>query len=253
VTATESGVAASRNVTGFSAGTDNFTSDKLPGTLTLSASTAMIIGDTIISSIAPLSVRPNSKTTEATLVGTDVLTMANLNTAVAYLRANSVPVHDDGYYHLYIHPTQAMSLLNDAAFQRVYDTHADSPEFMHGVIAIGGGCKVYHSPQAPTYTNAGGFTSYTALLVGAEAGYEVRSSLIGRWLEDLQSVNSLGYVQFSPEAYVSMIMRPPIDTLQQEVTNTWSFLGTWLPSTDSLSTIGGSGRIFRRCVSLQSV
>lgn len=253
VTVTESGVAASRNVTGFSAGTDNFTSDKLPGTLTLSASTAMVIGDTVISSIAPVSVRPNAKTTEYTLASTDILTLANLNNAVAQLRAQAIPTHPDGYYHAYLDPNQAQQLMNDNAVQRVYDTHADSAEFMHGVVAIGAGCKIYQSPAIPRYTNAAGVVCYSGIITGDEAGYEVRSSLIANWMSNLGNLNAFGHVEFSPESYVAMILRPPIDTLQQEVTNTWSFLGSWLPATDSLSTIGGgAGRIYRRCVAVQS-
>ena len=81
ITITESGVAATRNVTGVTPGSLNVNDDKIPGTLTLSANVTVIVGDSAIASTAPYSVRPNGKTTSYNIVAGDILNFATLNAA----------------------------------------------------------------------------------------------------------------------------------------------------------------------------
>lgn len=255
VTITESGVAASRNVTGATAASltsGDIAGDLIPGTVTLSASAATIIGDSIIAANAPFSVRPNGKTTGYNLIATDVLTLKDINAAVARLRATAVPTHDDGFYHAFLDPQQAQQLMNDNAVQRIYDTHPDAPEFQRGVVGVAGGCKLFQTAQAARYTNEGGVTVYRGLITGKEMGYEVRSSLIGNWL-DSANLSATGYVIFSPEHYAAMIFRQPLDTLQQVVTLSWSFIGAYVLATDELSTLGGVSNVpYRRGCLIES-
>jgi hypothetical protein len=255
VTITQSGTGASRNVSAATVGTitsaDN-AGDLIPGTLTLSANVTCVVGDSVIAATAPFSVRPNGKTTGYNIVATDVLTLKDINAAVGRLRSMAVPTHEDGFYHAYLSPDQAQQLLNDNAVQRIWDTHPDGLEYQRGVIGIAGGCKIFQSAAAAKYTNEAGITVYRGLICGKELGYEVRSSLIAQWL-DASNLSATGYVMFSPRYYVAMIMRTPLDTLQQVVTNSWSFIGDFILATDVLSTIGGTtGVPYRRAVGLES-
>ncbi len=251
ITITESGVAATRNVTGVTPGSLNVNDDKIPGTLTLSANVTVIVGDSAIASTAPYSVRPNGKTTSYNLVANDILNFATLNAATTQLRRMGIPAFEDGFYKAIIDPQQTNELLQDSAVQRIYDTHADSEEFQRGAVAIGAGAKLYESIQTPSSANPAGVLVRRGLVMGKETGYEVRSSLIANWL-DSNSISATGSVVFSPEAYVAMILRTPQDALQQVVTNSWSFIGAWVMATDSLSTLGGSSAIYKRAVMLES-
>lgn len=255
VTITQSGTGASRNVSTATAGTittADAAGDLIPGTLTLSAVVTCVVGDSVIASTAPFSVRPNGKTTGYNIAATDVLTLKDINAAVGRLRAMAVPTHEDGYYHAYLDPNQAQQLLNDNAVQRIWDTHPDAAEFQRGVIGIAGGCKIFQSANSARYLNEAAVTVYRGLITGKELGYEVRSSLIGQWLE-ASNLSATGYVMYSPRHYVAMVMRTPLDTLQQVVTNSWSFIGDFILATDVLSDIGGTAGIpYRRAVGLES-
>lgn len=251
VTVDESGTPASRNVTGFTAGSLVPGSDKIPGTLTLNAAVTSVIGDSVISSYAPASLRPNSRTTSYDIVAGDLFDANLLNQASATLMSLGVQPFDNGYYKAILDPFQ---------LQRVYDTALntglrltpDDPEFMRGAVGIMNGVMLYQSNQTPNETNEGGVLVHRGIVVGKEPGYEVRSSLIADWLDRSRGINAHGYVEFSPNNYVAMIMRNPIDTLQQEVTDSWSFIGNWVAATDVYGGVGNSTANYRRGLMLES-
>lgn len=251
ITINQSGVPASRNVTGVTAGSLNTADDKIPGTLTLNSNVTVIVGDAVIASTAPYSVRPNGKTTSYDIVAGDILNFATLNAATTQLRRMGIPAFEDGFYKAIVDPQQTNELLQDSAVQRIYDTHADSEEFQRGAVAIGAGAKLYESIQTPSSANPAGVLVRRGIVMGKEAGYEVRSSLIASWLES-NNLSATGSVVFSPDAYVAMILRTPQDVLQQVVTNAWSFIGCWIMATDSLSTLGNSTATYKRAVMLES-
>lgn len=252
VTVTESGTPATRNVTGVTPGALNLNSDRIPGTLTLSASTAVIIGDSVISNFAPVSIRPNAKTTSFNLAGSDVMTFAVLNAASHTLMSMAVPPHPEtGFYHAYLDPFQIQQLVNDGAIQKVYETHEDSAVFQRGAVGVVANCLIFNALQSPNEANEAGVTVRRGIVTGDCAGYEVRSSLINDWLAS-NNLSATGYVDFSPETYVAMILRTPQDALQQVVTNAWSFIGNWVAATDVLATVGGANRYYRRCVLVET-
>lgn len=250
VTVAQSGTPIARNVTGVTPGSANNAEDMIPGTLTINTAVTSVVGDAVISSVAPFSVRPGGKTTSYNLLATDILTLANLNAATARLRSMGVPAFDDGFYKAYLTPEQVSQLMNDNAVQRVYDTHPDAAEFQRGLVAIGGGCKIFLTNQPANGLNESGVLVQRGFIAGKEAGYEVRSSLIADWLSS-SGLSATGAVVFSPKHYVAMILRTPLDTLQQVVTNSWSFIGDWVMATDVYG-FGNSSAVYRRMVSIQS-
>lgn len=226
-------------ITAVTPGTLNVNDDSLPGTLTAGTSVSLTSGQAVVSNFAPVSVRPNGKTTSAALISTDVANLNLFMQAGAALRKAAVPTHKDGFYRAVISPDTTVSLMNDPAFQRVYDTHADSEELMRGLIGMIGGIKLYESQLTPASANPAGLTVQRAIVTGDTMGYEGQFEGIARWLE-VSGTSATGTVVFSPEAHVAMILRTPLDVLQQVNSQAWSFIGDWVVATDALSTFGGA-------------
>lgn len=248
----ESGTPAARNVTGVTPGALNTTSDRVPGKLTISAAATTVIGDAVISNFAPISLRPNGKTTSYNIASNDLMTFSLMNAASHTLMSMGVSVHPEtGFYHAYLDPFQIQQLVNDNAVQKVYETHMDSPVFQRGAVGIVANCLIFNALACPNAANEAGVLVRRGLVTGDQAGYEVRSSLIKDWLAS-NNLSATGYVDFSPETYVTMILRTPQDRLQQVVSNAWSFIGNWLPATDVLATVGGGSQYYRRCVLLET-
>jgi hypothetical protein len=252
VSITESGTPAARNVTGVTPGALNLSSDRIPGTLTLSAAVTSFIGDRVVSNFAPVSIRPNGKSTAFNIAAGDVMTFAVLNAASHTLMSLGVPVHPEtGYYHAYLDPFQIQQLVNDNAIQKVYETREDSAVFQRGAVGVVANCLVMNALQAPNEANEAGVTVRRGIVTGDCAGYEVRSSLINDWLKS-NNLSATGYVDFSPETYVAMILRTPQDRLQQVVSNSWSFIGNWVAATDIYGGVGGSSAYYRRAVLVET-
>lgn len=237
VTVTESGVPTTRNITAVTAGTLNTAEDTVPGTVTMSANVTVIVGDSVISNFAPDSIRPNNRSTAQQIIGTDIMTMKHLTEATARLRAKSVPKHDDGYYHAILDPLQVSQLWEDPAFQRAYQSLPESEEFRQGMAGVVGGVKIFESPQTPSGNNQAGIKVNRAIITGKEFGFEARYAGMAKWLS-MSGLSATGTVMYSPDTHVALIVRTPLDVLQQVVTNTWSFIGDWVCATDSL--VGGA-------------
>lgn len=225
------------------------------GTLTTDANVTGAVGDLVLSDYAPFSIRPNGKTNTYEMTASDVLTYADLVDASVHMQQLSVPAHDDGFYHAILDPTQAGQLLKDPAVQRVFNADgANSLEFQRGLVAIAGGVKIFQS-QATPYGNStiatGTLPIRRGIVTGKELGYEAQYQDMAKWLS-ANSLSATGAVVFSPKAHVAMILRNPLDALQQVITQTWSFIGDWVVATDVLSDIGGSTAYYKRAVVLES-
>lgn len=252
VTLTENGTPDTRNVTGVTPGALNTDTDRIPGTLTLDvAVTGAIVGDYVISDYAPVSLRPNGKTTSFNLAANDTLTMSLLNSATKNLMALGVPPHDDTFYHAYLTPDQIQQLQDDGAIQKIYETHPDSEEFQRGAVAIVANCKIFMTNAAPNDTNEAGVSVQRGMVTGKKLGFEVRSSLIAEWL-NASGISANGHIEFSPTHHIAMVLLKPQDYLQQVVTNTWSFIGNWVAATDVYGGVGASTRYYRRAVMVET-
>ena len=248
VTISENGVPTTRDVIGVTPGARDNSDDTVPGSVTLSSNVTVVAGDYIISDFAPQSIRPNGKRTAFNLASNDILTLQSLIDAAAGLRSRGVAPHDDGYFHAVMDSTSVAQLWQDAAFQRAFQSLPDSAEYQFGAAGTIGGVKIFETQQAPNSNNLNGLKVRRILVTGKEIGYEARFEAIARWLE-LAGASPGGAIQFSSEAWVAMILRNPIDTLQQTLKNSWSFIGDWVAVTDSLTSFGGSSAYYKRgCV-----
>lgn len=239
------------SVTAVAVGTENTAEETTTGTLTLAVAISAAQYDAVISDYAPFSIRPNGKTSAHTVTGSDILVFQNLVDATNRLRGMGVEPHKDGFYHAILDPVQVGQLFADASFNQVFRGLPDAAEIQRATIGIAGGVKIMTSNEAPNGANVGGVTVRRGIITGKGLGYEARSVSNGRWLES-NNLSGNGHVMFSPEAHVSMILRLPLDVLQQVVTLSWSFIGDWVCATDSLTTFGGSSAYLKRAVVLET-
>jgi len=256
-----------------------------PGFLTLSAPINTVAGSRVVALNAPLIVRTGNVTSVDGLTPTDTLTVQDIRQAVATMRRNSVPMHNDGFYHVHLDPQAESQLYNDNEFQRLQQSLPEGIAYRDFAIGTLLGCVFYSNSASPNVYNsapqgeAGLIQSRpeAAPLALASPQYygEVRNkdgvgilrtivtgkdSIMEKWIDENSAYSSsAGYtgqvgrfnvvnggVQVNTER-TRYILRAPVDKLQQTVSGTWSFSGDWGVPTDLLGGMTGS-KFKRACV-----
>lgn len=241
-----------------------------PGVLALSAglSAALSIRQAISSSTASQIQRVGGGTSVDGITGANVLTLSDVQRAVAYLRGSNVPPKADGLYHLHLSPTAEYQLFQDNAMQRIYQSIPDSVYQRQGLISVQHGVAFYLNNQSPNINNVGALVaSGTNALVSPAIGAEVRNNngvnidhsiLIGgaafyekfidegAYITDAGITGKIGSfavvnggIQVMTDR-IRYIMRAPLDRLQQIIGQSWSWSGDFGVPTDAL-TLGPSG------------
>lgn len=251
ITITESGVPATRNVTAVTFGTLNQTEDNIPATLTLSANVTVIVGDSVISTYAPRSIRPNGRTTSYNLISTDIFVQQNLIDAVTHLRRLGVPTFEDGFYHAVVDPAMIGNIYSDPAFQRATATRYADDVFEYGMIGTYYNVKLYETQLPPTGNNPAGIEVRRGIVFGRDPGYEADYDGGGRW-HDVGQLSTNGYIEYDPATAISLIVRNPQDDLLQVADVAWSFIGDFVAATDFNSIVGNSTSVYRRGVLIET-
>jgi hypothetical protein len=238
------------SLTGFAADGTNVstTPGGVSGTLTFSTSVTVADGtalNPVISSVAPVIMRPSATssgvmaaTTAAISSANDVnngkLTMQMILTAKATMAANGVPVVDStGMYHMYLDPLQATGLYSDPAFQQFFRGQVTTEEYRQGIVAQLLGVRVQETNLNPVQTLAGVGTVRRGVLCGQGALVE------GVFTEDMYRNNLDGEDKDDSILIVddvAMVTREPLDALKQVVTQTWTYAGGFAVPTDTTTT-----------------
>ena len=233
------------------------------GTLTLAASTTFVAGEVVTASDAPRQVYSGGGSSTDALTGTDILTLADIREAVSSLQDNSVPPHEDGFYHCHIVPNGVSQVFGDNEFQRLNETNYGDAPYRDFIIGKLIGTYHYRDEENPGVTNSGTLQTnrpddapdsrlgseisadvinkgnvpiIRTIITGGGAIYEKRinenqnltdagvTGLVGGF-----SVQTNG-VQVDVDG-IRFTIRSPLDRLQQIVTQTWSWSGDWgIPS-----------------------
>ena len=268
------GVTQSLTVTGVTADATNESSvpDGISGVLTFSSATTPVNGDAIVSSNAPRILRPMSHITMAQMQSSDTFTFGLVEDAVAYLRDNGVPPHDDGSYHVILDNTSMRQLWADQDFKVLFAGRADSREYRDGDIIRMLGVTFIPTTEAyvqpagqqydgATYGTAGGGTGPAAIntrirrpiVMGAEALIQGDFEGLDMWLgrEGMEPIGEVFLVNG-----VAQILRPPLDRLQQWTSLTWTWVGGFAVPTDTTATTSiiptaNGAALFKRCVAIE--
>lgn len=226
--------------------------------LTLGTARVDVVGDSVISSQAPYSVRAGaSNDTAFDLAAGDLITFADFRAAVTRLRRMNVPTVEGGNYVAHIDPVTESQLFDDTEFQALYRGRAESSTYRDFAIGTFGGLVWVRNNKAPFLTTSD--TGYEDLATTVHRPIVVGDgALVSAPFEDLAGllretgvadVPDIRMVNVAPGADVALIVRPPQDRLQQIVSTTWAWTGDYGVPSDSLA--NGDPALFKRSVVLE--
>lgn len=250
-----------------------------PGTLTVSVAINFAADAKVRAFDAPTIIRVGAQPTIDTLTGASILTFKDVREAVAVMRRNRVPPHEDGYYHVHLDPIAEAQLFGDNEFQRMFQGLPEDYRYMRFVVGIRYGCVFFSNSESPAATNTGtliatrgsaGASPEIFAEVTNKSGIGIIRTIItgGGTLmekyidEQAEYVSEAGYqgkvgsfsivnngIQVAVER-CRYIIRAPQDRLQQIVSQSWSAsLDFGVPS-DLLG--GQTPARFKRAVVIES-
>lgn len=267
--------AVAANVIGF---TPSIAGDEVgPGTLTLDAPITWALRAKVVAGDASVLVRTGAGATIDALTSANVLTLSDMRTAISRFYQQSVPTQPDGRYHCHLSPMAVQELFADADLQRLNTALPDYYMYKEFAIAELLNTVFYRNAEAPiAQTVAGGTTAaydttdpfaaelyvggttagipvFHTLLVGAGAVYEYYQDL-GQLITEAGVTGKVGEpritnnsIEVSTER-IQLILRSPLNRLQDLVSTSWKFIGDWPARTDVAT---GDGARYKRVVVLE--
>lgn len=273
------------NVTGF---ISDVPGDEIgPGTITIDTAITVADRDPVFASTRTFRVIVGGgNATDALTPGTDILHLADIRSAIARLRVSNVPNCSDNTYHFHLDPIGETQLFADSEVQQLTRGTAgvgpsEAISYAEFVINKLLGCTFYRNNENPVPENVEGGPSATftaldplagelysngnattgarvhrAIVIGGEAlreyyadqsALETEAGITGRVSKGATIVNN--GVQIDVDR-IRVIQRAPIDRLQQNVSNTWSFMGDFVVRTDGAT--GDAAPFKRVCEILHS-
>uniref|UniRef100_A0A6H1Z9T4 Putative capsid protein n=1 Tax=viral metagenome TaxID=1070528 RepID=A0A6H1Z9T4_9ZZZZ len=249
-----------------------------PGTLTTStnltatyAARIAVIADTAvksgtgITSIVRNIYQGGGETIDA-LASTDILDLSGLRTAVAQLRFDNVPPHEDGSYHCHLDPVAESQIFADNEFQRLNQSIPDYIHYRRFAVAYLLGMTFYRNSEAPTSGTVGSTESFAGDMANATSVPIHRTIITGqgvldeKYLDESKYISEAGVqgkigefavvnngIQVMTER-IRLILRAPLDRLQQLTGSAWSWSGDFPVPTDSVTTTSNSD--YKRAVVL---
>jgi hypothetical protein len=226
--------------------------------------------------------RVGAGTTIDGLASTNIVTLQDIINAVAILRQNRVPTHADGTYHVHVSPAVEAQLFADNAFQRIYQSIPESTPFKDLIINRLVGCTFYRNTELPSLSTvkpswiqadaggAGGAQLAQQLgleLVNANGlpvNYTVITAggvMVEKYIDESQFVSEAGVTGKIGQSTVTnngvaamldrirFVMCAPLDALQQQIRQSWSWSGDMPIPSDSLT---GSPARYKRALLIQS-
>lgn len=258
----------------------NDNSDPLgPGLLQLSAAVGanFAIRSTVKSMFAPRVVRSAAGDSVDAIGPADTLVLQQAINAVAFLRRANVQPHDDGFYHAHISPLSQAQFFADPVFQRLNQSLPEHVIYKEGFLGYMAGIMFFMNTESPETTNSGDLTTTAnSGLYASELGSEVvngtgtqigrvlitgKGSVYEKYLDEKAYVTEAGTTGKIGEfdvinnnisiltERIRLIMRAPMDKLQQVVTSSWS-ITTSFPIPSDLTAPSGPER-FKRAIVLE--
>lgn len=223
-----------------------------PGTLLLDAALGANIAARapVLSSARPLIIRAGGGNSIDAIGAGDIVTLQDFIEAVGRLRDQNVRPMPDGTFHAHITNSTNSQLFADPAFQSAARGQIDGQRYRSGFIGQVAGISFFINNETPNRTNAGarlatGTNAFYSLDIAAETTNEngvqiARPILVGqgalyeRGLDESQYTTEAGTtgkigefqivnagVQVMTER-IRLILRAPLNRLQDKVSATWS-------------------------------
>lgn len=240
---------------------DNLNDPDGPGVLLFSSAiTAQAVRAAVVSSAAPRIIRSSGSATVDGISASDTLNLQQVINAVGALRDNNVPPHDDGYYHAHISGAANAQFYQDPVFQRLNQSLPEGATYKDGFVGHISGVMFYMNTESPRFGNAGTQTTTYLLAqyakgIGAEVtnatGVRIgrviitgKGAIYERFLDESQYLTDAGVngkvgefsvtnggLQIMTEK-IRLILRAPMDRLQQKVGVAWSITTSFATPSD---------------------
>lgn len=259
-----------------------------PGTLTLAASITFSIGDTVVADNAAKVIRSGGGDNVDAISGTDILQLADVRRAVAHLRANSVPPHADGLYHVHLDPIAEDQLFSDNEVQRLNESRFDGVMYQEAAVGKLIRSLFYGNEVSPSAiegtqssSNVGQLIESRSAATNARLGKEIWAEVINatnvpiirtivtgggalyenyvdesEYMSEAGATGKIGEFNVTNQGIsvkterIRYIIRAPLDRLQQQVSQSWSWSGDFGVPSDLLG--GRTGGRFKRAVVIES-
>ncbi len=200
----------------------------ISGVLTFSTNVSVADGtaaNAVTAANASSIIRPNSRATTAAVTSADTLTMSALLNAVAQLRVNAVP-EIDGAFNCYLDPISARQLFADNDFRQLFQGATSANQiFKSGMVNDFLGLRFMPTTEAYVQTLSG-VTVRRPIVVGQ--GALIEGDFAGMGAADVAPDESL----ISIVDGVAMVVREPIDRLQQIIAQSWYWIGGFCAPSD---------------------
>ena len=249
-----------------------------PGTLTLSAPVTVAARDAVVSYDATYIVRVGGGNSVDYVNATDKLRLEDIRAAVARFWQTNVPEHADGRFHAHVDPIAQAQVFGDPELQRLLTSLPDY--YMYREFALGElmGCAFFRNSECPQYdTVQGGKTAtfeqadpFAGELYnnGTPTGVKLHRTLftaqngIYEYYQDLSALltdagitGKIGEPKITNNSIevfserIQLVLRAPLNRLQDQVSTSWKFIGDWPTRTDA--TTGDDAR-YKRFVTIIS-
>jgi hypothetical protein len=203
------------------------------------------------------------------IVASDQFSLRDVRAAVAQLRFNNIPTHEDGLYHWHLDPFSEAQLFGDNEMQRLNQSLPDYVHYRRFAAGVLLGSVFYRNNETPYLTtcdddptvgathafetvNAGGVNIHRPICTGLGA-IEEKYLDEGKFISEAGVTGKIGEfavtnmgVQVMTER-IRLVLRAPLDRLQQLNSSSWSISGDWPTPTDALAP-GGTAAYRRAAV-----
>jgi hypothetical protein len=268
----DNGAEASFLVTGFTP--DTAGDESGPGSLTLSAGTTNVLDRAYVIAddrTALTRVGGGNKVDDLT-AGTDIPTLADIRTTVAAFWQQNVPEHPDGRFHCHLDPVSQSLIYADVEFQRLLTALPDY--YIYKQFALGemlntvffrnsecpvvdtvvGGVTATYDQRDPfvgelTSTGVAGGPAVHRMLFSAQGGIFEYYQDLGALITEAGLVGVTGDPRIVNNGIevlsdrIQLVIRGPLNRLQDQVATSWKFIGDWPVRTDSAA---GSAARYKR-------
>ncbi len=201
----------------------------ISGTLTFSGNVTIAdgtAGNTVQASNSAVMERPNGRSNTSLIQATDLLTMSTLLNAVASLRANAVPTVD-GVYNCFLDPVSARQLFADPDFKQLFLGGINTTEYHRGeLVSQFLGLRFVPTTEAYVSATGTGFNIRRPIICGR--GALIEGDFDGMAADDVKPKDSI--VEVVDE--ICMVVREPIDRLQQIIAQSWYWIGGFAVPSD---------------------
>jgi len=261
-------IAYAGQITGFTSDTSG--DEVHGGTLTISPALGSNLAarSSVLSANRTDLVYSGGGTSVDDITSSDTFTLGDVRSAIAKLRFNNIPTHEDGMYHFHVDPASVNQVFGDNEFQRLNQSLPEGIHYREFVIKVMLNAAFYENNEVPyltncdtdtingathgfEVTNAGGISVHRPIVTGQgvveekyldESRYISEAGVMGK-IGEFAVTN--GGIQVMTER-IRLIMRAPLDRLQQVTASSWSISGDWPIPSDELA--ASSPATFKRAV-----